>query len=148
MGPDVSAARQKLMTEKQLTRAQIGEMEDAGYTWHHVEGGQGMQLVPSDLHEAYKHTGGRADIKGGNWFQKAGAFLGGVFMSRTADAKNNGGDVDTARMQDAVTYLPVVGDALDVMGQGLDAADAKLKNIILQPGGQYSEARRMLQEDQ
>jgi hypothetical protein len=31
-----------------------------GYTWHHVEDGRTMELVPSKLHEAAKHTGGRA----------------------------------------------------------------------------------------
>ena len=34
-----------------------------GYTWHHVENGTTMQLLPSDLHEAVRHTGGRANIK-------------------------------------------------------------------------------------
>lgn len=27
-----------------------------GYTWHHVEDGKTMQLVPSDLHGAVRHT--------------------------------------------------------------------------------------------
>jgi hypothetical protein len=30
-----------------------------GYTWHHAEDGRRMELVPSRLHEAVKHTGGR-----------------------------------------------------------------------------------------
>lgn len=34
-----------------------------GYTWHHVEDGRTMQLVPRDLHTAVKHTGGVAVIK-------------------------------------------------------------------------------------
>ena len=29
-----------------------------GYTWHHVEDGKTMLLVPSDLHGAVRHTGG------------------------------------------------------------------------------------------
>lgn len=33
-----------------------------GYTWHHVEDGKTMQLVPSDLHDKVAHTGGRAYI--------------------------------------------------------------------------------------
>jgi hypothetical protein len=35
-----------------------------GYTWHHVEDGETMQLVPTDLHDAVKHTGGAAVIRG------------------------------------------------------------------------------------
>ena len=34
-----------------------------GYTWHHVEDGKTMQLIPEDLHNAVKHTGGAAIIK-------------------------------------------------------------------------------------
>ncbi|MBN1126825.1 MAG: HNH endonuclease [Sedimentisphaerales bacterium] len=36
-----------------------------GYTWHHVEDGVTMQLVPTDLHQAVRHTGGVAVIKSG-----------------------------------------------------------------------------------
>ena len=32
-----------------------------GYTWHHLEDGKTMILIPTDLHEAYRHTGG-ADL--------------------------------------------------------------------------------------
>ena len=35
------------------------------YTWHHHEDGVTMQLVPSDLHWAAKHTGGSAVIRAG-----------------------------------------------------------------------------------
>jgi len=31
-----------------------------GYTWHHHEDGKTMQLVPMDLHEYVRHTGGIA----------------------------------------------------------------------------------------
>jgi hypothetical protein len=31
-----------------------------GYTWHHAEDGRRMELVPSNLHRAVQHTGGRA----------------------------------------------------------------------------------------
>jgi hypothetical protein len=37
----------------------------AGYTWHHVEDGKTMMLVPRDLHRAVKHTGGASLIKKG-----------------------------------------------------------------------------------
>lgn len=32
-----------------------------GYTWHHVEDGKTMILIPTELHKAYQHTGG-ADL--------------------------------------------------------------------------------------
>ncbi|MGL4426184.1 MAG: HNH endonuclease, partial [Alphaproteobacteria bacterium] len=35
-----------------------------GYTWHHHHDGETMMLVPRDLHEAVKHTGGGAIVKG------------------------------------------------------------------------------------
>lgn len=34
-----------------------------GYTWHHVEDGRTMQLIPQRLHNAVRHTGGCAVIK-------------------------------------------------------------------------------------
>lgn len=34
-----------------------------GYTWHHVEDGHTLQLVPSDIHAAVRHTGGVAVLK-------------------------------------------------------------------------------------
>ena len=37
-----------------------------GYTWHHHEDGVTMQLVPTDLHDAVKHTGGVATILHGD----------------------------------------------------------------------------------
>jgi len=37
-----------------------------GKTWHHVEDGKTMQLVPEDLHYQVKHTGGAALLKGKN----------------------------------------------------------------------------------
>ncbi|MED0681367.1 HNH endonuclease, partial [Aneurinibacillus thermoaerophilus] len=36
-----------------------------GYTWHHVEDGRTMMLVPTDLHQAVRHTGGAALIRKG-----------------------------------------------------------------------------------
>jgi hypothetical protein len=34
-----------------------------GYVWHHVEDGETMQLIPQDLHNAVRHTGGSAVIR-------------------------------------------------------------------------------------
>ena len=36
-----------------------------GYTWHHLEDGKTLILIPTDLHEAYRHTGGAALIREG-----------------------------------------------------------------------------------
>jgi hypothetical protein len=34
-----------------------------GYTWHHVEDTRTLQLIPEDLHDAVRHTGGQAIIR-------------------------------------------------------------------------------------
>ena len=36
-----------------------------GWTWHHVEDGRTLELVPSDLHDYVRHTGGAAVIRHG-----------------------------------------------------------------------------------
>ena len=36
-----------------------------GYTWHHLEDGKTMLIVPKDIHKAVRHTGGVANIKNG-----------------------------------------------------------------------------------
>ncbi|MBM7127747.1 HNH endonuclease [Dyella flava] len=36
-----------------------------GYVWHHVEDGETMQLIPQDIHNAVRHTGGAAVIRYG-----------------------------------------------------------------------------------
>ena len=48
----------------------------AGYVWHHVEDGRTMELVPRDLHEAVRHTGGAADV---DQARELGIRPGGVF---------------------------------------------------------------------
>jgi hypothetical protein len=35
-----------------------------GYVWHHVEDGRTMILIPSDIHNAVRHTGGAAVLRG------------------------------------------------------------------------------------
>ncbi|WP_281274509.1 HNH endonuclease [Aquisalibacillus elongatus] len=37
----------------------------SGHTWHHVEDGKTLMLVPTDLHQAVRHTGGAALIRKG-----------------------------------------------------------------------------------
>jgi hypothetical protein len=39
------------------------ERTPAGLTWHHVEDGITMQLVPKDLHQAVRHTGGAVILR-------------------------------------------------------------------------------------
>jgi hypothetical protein len=36
-----------------------------GYTWHHVEDGRTMELVPSDRHGTVRHSGGVAALQSG-----------------------------------------------------------------------------------
>jgi hypothetical protein len=71
-----------------------------GYTWHHVEDGRTMELVPSDLHRAVQHTGGRPAIPdqigeiapGGAFtpFERGGAIGGaGVGFGATGPATAN-----------------------------------------------------------
>ena len=36
-----------------------------GYTWHHTEKPGVLQLIPTDLHEAVRHTGGKAIERAG-----------------------------------------------------------------------------------
>jgi A nuclease of the HNH/ENDO VII superfamily with conserved WHH len=48
----------------------------AGFVWHHVEDGRTMELVPRDLHEAVRHTGGAVDV---GQARDLGIQPGGVF---------------------------------------------------------------------
>ena len=34
-----------------------------GYTWHHLEDGRTLILIPTELHEAYRHTGGASLLR-------------------------------------------------------------------------------------
>lgn len=36
-----------------------------GYTWHHIEDGKTLILIPTDLHEAYRHSGGASLLRDG-----------------------------------------------------------------------------------
>ncbi len=45
---------------KEANKAAGIKKEPKGYTWHHHEDGVTMQLVPQDIHDAIKHTGGAA----------------------------------------------------------------------------------------
>jgi hypothetical protein len=41
-----------------------------GYTWHHVEDGKSMMLVPTELHEAVRHSGGGSRYKHNTGIEK------------------------------------------------------------------------------
>jgi len=43
-------------------KAQLNRTPD-GFTWHHVQDTKRMQLVPTDIHDATRHTGGVAVLK-------------------------------------------------------------------------------------
>lgn len=64
-----------------------------GYTWHHVQDGKTMQLVPTELHQQTAHTGGSAWLKSGGAAAAAGvtgnavASTGGVFGITWSDVK-------------------------------------------------------------
>jgi len=45
------------------------EATPGGYVWHHVENGTTMQLVPQDVHNTTRHTGGAAVIQNGGFDQ-------------------------------------------------------------------------------
>ena len=59
-----------------------------GYVWHHVEDGRTLELVPKDLHEAVRHTGGVPAIKSHQVGQVA---PGGVFTPFEQGAGIGGG---------------------------------------------------------
>ncbi len=54
-------------TDEALANEAVGLSDTPeGFTWHHVEDTTTMQLVPSDIHGAVRHTGGSAIIKAAN----------------------------------------------------------------------------------
>jgi filamentous hemagglutinin len=54
----------RIDTRKANIEAGLSETPE-GYTWHHNEDGVTMQLVPTDLHDAARHTGGSAVVRHG-----------------------------------------------------------------------------------
>lgn len=53
--------------DARLANAAVGlKNTPPGYTWHHHQDGKTMQLIPSDLHDGVRHTGGAAVIKDRN----------------------------------------------------------------------------------
>ena len=54
-----------MFTEDQLTDIMNGDTPE-GYTWHHDTEAGHMQLVPTDVHQACRHSGGRSLWGGGS----------------------------------------------------------------------------------
>ena len=52
----------KIIISKANKKAKLKETPDE-MVWHHVENSTILQLIPKDLHDAVKHTGGRATNK-------------------------------------------------------------------------------------
>lgn len=51
-----------------MANAAVGlDSTPEGYAWHHVEDGKTMQLVPREIHNTVRHTGGRAVIRNGGF---------------------------------------------------------------------------------
>ena len=59
--PNLSGKRS---SDEKLANKAVGLKETPkGYTWHHHQDGKTMQLIPSDVHNGVRHTGGAAIIK-------------------------------------------------------------------------------------
>jgi hypothetical protein len=81
----------------------------AGYTWHHVEDGVTMQLIPTGIHSATGHTGGAAVIR-------AGGVAAGLAASTNAKASDG-------ILGSGITWGDVGGFMLDfVMPGGIGGA--------------------------
>lgn len=60
----VPGLKGKIPPDDDLANAVAGyDGTPSGYTWHHVEGGEAMQLVPRDIHETFPHTGGASVLR-------------------------------------------------------------------------------------
>ena len=61
---DVQGLTGDYRTDEVLSNKKVGLSETPdGYVWHHVENAQTMLLIPQDLHNAVRHTGGSAILK-------------------------------------------------------------------------------------
>jgi len=56
---------ENVFSERQLEQIRNGDKPE-GFTWHHSEDIGKMQLVPTDIHSATRHTGGKAIWGGGS----------------------------------------------------------------------------------
>ncbi len=62
---DVEGLTGNYKIDERLTNKQAGyKKTPEGYVWHHHENGKTMQLIPKAIHNAVRHTGGAAIIRG------------------------------------------------------------------------------------
>ncbi|MFA6287906.1 MAG: RHS repeat-associated core domain-containing protein [Opitutaceae bacterium] len=118
-------------------RAALSDLSDEQYTkltkdhtWHHAPDGTSLELVPSDLHDAFRHSGGSGLIESARkTAQMTSAVVVGVgasLFSNTAKAQGLGG---TARglLEDAgQLFDPGVSDVVDA---GTYAGETLKKNL-------------------
>ncbi len=111
-----------MKNELNLSGAEIAEIQK-GTTLHHVEGGTQIQFADSDVHSAYLHTGGAADIEAGNAYIKPGISANNPYAAAT--------DADAARATAvAAEEFPVLDVAAtaylagDVGRQALESHEA------------------------
>lgn len=61
---DISNLTGNYRTDEALANKKVGlSGTPEGYVWHHVENAQTMLLIPQDLHNAVRHTGGSAVLQ-------------------------------------------------------------------------------------
>ncbi len=133
MQHDMKLAEEKLEAMG-LSKPEIAKNQD-GATLHHVEGGQEVEFVPEDLHNAYKHSGGRATMKAGDWFTRTGAVA--ITGAATMIAPNtlqaaSAGDIPRDVVHDLTQDTPI-GGSIQAAGDTVDAAAKSVENNYLAP---------------
>ncbi|MBD9608198.1 HNH endonuclease [Pseudomonas sp. PDM08] len=54
--------------DSKLANSAVGlDATPSGFVWLHVEDGQTMLLIPQDVHNSTRHTGGSAVIRNGGF---------------------------------------------------------------------------------
>jgi hypothetical protein len=87
-----------------------------GFTWHHNEDAETMELVMQDIHDATPHTGGNAIVKAANGglsvSDKATSYMikaGMILAPNAAFAAENGGSRGLGLAMDAVEFIDPTG---------------------------------------
>lgn len=62
-GPIGDTSKDFRAANKAAGLERFGDRAPRGFVWHHCEDGRTMQLVPFDIHDAVKHTGGEAVLE-------------------------------------------------------------------------------------
>jgi hypothetical protein len=65
---EIAGLTGRYKVDARLANQQMGySRTPRGYVWHHVEDGTTMQLIPKQLHNSVRHTGGAAIIRNGGF---------------------------------------------------------------------------------